>query len=156
MNAGLILRPALESDKAPIWRLYEGALRHHIEVIWGWDDDWQQTNFDEAFERLSTRVVEVDGRLAGYIQVDIGTEEDYLSMLVLHPDARSRGLGADLLQTVQTESRREGRGLYLRVFRTNSAARRFYEREGWTLVADEGDFLVMRPYDASSDERRHA
>jgi GNAT superfamily N-acetyltransferase len=145
MHAGLTIRAALESDKAAIWCLYEGALRHHIEIIWGWDTAWQEANFNQAFARLSTRVVEVDRCLAGYIQVDPGSEEDYLSMLILHPGARLQGLGARLLSTIQSESRREGRGLYLRVFRTNAAARRFYEREGWSVVADEGDFLVMRP-----------
>ena len=66
-------------------------------------------------------------------------------MLVLDPGFRSGGVGAHLLAVVQADSRRAGRGIYLRVFRTNAAARRFYEREGWTLVGDEGDFLVMRP-----------
>jgi ribosomal protein S18 acetylase RimI-like enzyme len=126
MHAVLTIRAALESDKAAIWRLYEDALRHHIEVIWGWDTAWQEEYFDKAFARLATRVVEVDGCFAGYVQVDPGSEEDYLSMLVLHPDARSRGLGAQLLSAIQAESRRAGRGLYLRVFRTNHAARRFY------------------------------
>jgi ribosomal protein S18 acetylase RimI-like enzyme len=145
MNAGLILRAALESDKAPIRLLYEAALRHHIEAIWGWDTAWQDEHFDKAYASLSTRVVEVDGRFAGYVQVGLGLEEDYLSMLILHPDARCQGLGARLLSAIRSGSQREGRGLYLRVFRTNAAARRFYEREGWAVVADEGDFLLMRP-----------
>jgi len=34
-------RPALASDKPLIWRLYEAALRPHIEIIWGWDAAWQ-------------------------------------------------------------------------------------------------------------------
>ena len=34
-------RPALASDKLVIWRLYEAALRPHIEIIWGWDAAWQ-------------------------------------------------------------------------------------------------------------------
>jgi ribosomal protein S18 acetylase RimI-like enzyme len=145
MNAGLLTRAALAGDKPQVWRLYEEALRQHIETIWGWDPAWQQDYFDKAFVRLSTRVVEVDGCFAGYVQVDTGSQEDYLSMLILHPGARSQGLGARLLSAIQSDSPREGRGLYLRVFRTNAAARRFYEREGWAVVADEGDFLVMRP-----------
>jgi ribosomal protein S18 acetylase RimI-like enzyme len=115
MHSALTIRPARESDKAPIWRLYEDALRHHIEVIWGWDTAWQEANFDQAFMRMSTRVIDMGGRIAGYVQVDTGAEEDYLSMLILHPDARCRGLGAHLLSTIRAESRREGRGLYLRV-----------------------------------------
>ena len=138
-------RPAQDSDKPGIWHLYEHALRHHIEAIWGWDDAWQADYFDQAFTTLTTRVVEVDGKFAGYLQVDAGEVDDYLSMLVLAPAYRSLGVGAQLLSEIRADSRRKGRGLYLRVFRTNGAAKRFYEREGWTLVANEGDFLVMRP-----------
>jgi ribosomal protein S18 acetylase RimI-like enzyme len=138
-------RPALDSDKPGIWRLYEEALRHHIEAIWGWDGAWQADYFDQAFISLQTRMVEVDGQFAGYMQVDAGEVDDYLSMLVLAPAYRSLGVGARLLSETLADSRSKARGLYLRVFRTNSAAKRFYEREGWTLVADEGNFLVMRP-----------
>ena len=145
MTRSVITLPAEAADKPRIRQLYEAALRHHIEIIWGWDDDWQQAYFDQAFVHLSTRVIEVDGCFAGYLQVDHGGDEDYLSMLVLDPGFRLGGVGARLLAAVQAESRRAGRGIYLRVFRTNAAARRFYEREGWTLVGDEGDFLVMRP-----------
>lgn len=141
-------RPALDSDKPASWRLYEDALRHHIETIWGWDGTWQTDYFDQAFTSLTTRVIEVDGQFAGYSQVDGGEVDDYLSMLVLAPAYRSLGVGARLLSDILADSRSKSRGLYLRVFRTNSAAKRFYEREGWTLVADEGDFLMMRPSDA--------
>jgi ribosomal protein S18 acetylase RimI-like enzyme len=138
-------RPALDSDKPGIWRLYEEALRHHIEAIWGWDGAWQATYFDQAYISLQTRVVEVDGQFAGYSQVNAGEVDDYLSMLVLAPAYRSLGVGAQLLSTIQADSRSKARGLYLRVFRTNANARRFYERNGWALVADEGNFIVMRP-----------
>jgi len=141
-------RPALEGDKPAIWRLYEEALRHHIETIWGWDDAWQTNNFDQAFNAMQTRVVEVDGQFAGYVQVNAGEVDDYLSMLILAPAYRSLGVGAQLLSTIQADSRSKQRGLYLRVFRTNHSARRFYERAGWEVVADEGDFLMMLPADA--------
>jgi ribosomal protein S18 acetylase RimI-like enzyme len=141
-------RPALPSDKPAIWQLYQSALRGHIEAIWGWDDAWQADYFDKAYTGLSTRVVEVDGQFAGYVQVDGGEVDDYLSMLVLLPAFRSHGAGAHLLGSILAAARGDGRGLYLRVFRTNGAAKRFYEREGWAVVADEGDFLMMRPSDA--------
>jgi len=138
-------RLARGEDKAGIWQLYEEALRPHIETIWGWDEDWQRANFDQALRDMATRVVEVDGRFAGYVQVKAEPGEDYLSMLILRPAFRSLGLGARLLASLLARSRGAGRGLSLRVFRTNASARRFYERQGWHVVADEGSFLLMRP-----------
>ena len=144
-GSNVSIRLARASDKSTIWCVYEEALRRHIEVIWGWDDGWQTSYFDKAFNTTFTRVVEVDGRFAGYFQVDTGEVDDYRRMLVLRTDYRSLGVGARLLSTVLAESHSNGRGLYLRVFRTNVSARRFYEREGWSVVADEGNFLLMRP-----------
>ncbi len=70
---------------------------------------------------MQTRVVEVDGQFAGYLQVAPGEVDDYLSMLILAPAYRSLGVGAQLLSTIQADSRSKARGLYLRVFRTNAS-----------------------------------
>ena len=141
----LFTRPALAADKPALWQLYESALRPHIEAIWGWEDGWQAADFDTAFAAASTSVVEVDGNLAGYVQLKAGAADDYLSMLILAPGYRSSGIGARLLADVVDAGSRAGRALSLRVFRTNLAAKRFYEREGWVVAADQGDFFLMRP-----------
>jgi ribosomal protein S18 acetylase RimI-like enzyme len=137
-------RTALADEKPAIWRLYESAMKHHIEAIWGWDAAWQIADFDKAFAASSTYVVEVDGRFAGYVQVDIGPVENYLRMIVLVSECRSTGIGARLLAEILHISRHGGRNLHLRVFRTNLAAKRFYEREGWSVAGDDGDFFLMR------------
>lgn len=137
-------RVALAFDKPVLWRLYESAMRPHIEAIWGWDGGWQTAHFDNGFAASSTCVVEVDGNVAGYVQLDAGESEDYLRMLILAPGYRSSGIGAILLANIAGASSRAGRTLFLRVFRTNPAAKRFYEREGWFAAADEGDFFLMR------------
>lgn len=119
-------------------------MKHHIDVIWGWAPDWQEADFDKAFSTATTYIVEIDGAFCGYIQLDLGAAENYLRMIVLAPECRSLGIGAKLLADILRGSRDDGRNLYLRVFRTNMAAKRFYEREGWCVTADEGDFILMR------------
>ena len=119
-------------------------MKHHIDAIWGWDRDWQVTYFDKAFSTTTTCIVEIDGAFSGYVQLDLGPAENYLGMIILAPECRSLGIGAKLLADILRVSRRERRNLYLRVFRTNMAAKRFYEREGWFVAADEGDFILMR------------
>lgn len=138
-------RAALAAEKLAIWRLYESALRHHIEEIWGWDAAWQTADFDKAFSTSSTYIVEVDGKFAGYVQLDLGAVENYLRMIILQPGFRSSGIGARLLAQIVRVGRQHGRDLRLRVFRTNAAAKRFYQREGWFVAADDGDFLQMKP-----------
>jgi ribosomal protein S18 acetylase RimI-like enzyme len=64
-------------------------------------------------------------------------------MLVLMPHVRSQGIGAKLVAEINRLSHQAGYRLGLRVFRTNGAAKRFYEREGWRVETEDDTFFVM-------------
>ena len=136
-------RAAHADDKSQVWAFYEAAMRPHIDLIWGWDIAWQLAHFDEAYAVAATYIIDVDGVRAGYIQLDLGDTANYLRMLVIAPAFQSRGVGATLLTELLRVSGGHGRALSLRVFRTNGAAKRFYEREGWYVAEDQGDFILM-------------
>jgi ribosomal protein S18 acetylase RimI-like enzyme len=76
-------------------------------------------------------VAELHGRIAGFAALCGGR----LDHLYLTPDAQNRGVGSALLGHAK-QARPHGLDLY--VFQRNTGARRFYERHGFTLVA-EGD-----------------
>ncbi|MDQ1921107.1 GNAT family N-acetyltransferase [Massilia pseudoviolaceinigra] len=139
-------RLACTTEKDTIWTLYESALRAYIESLWGWDPVWQRDYFSKAYVASATYIVELDTKLCGFIQLDIDDTGVYLRMLVLTPTVRSMGIGASLLQEILRCTHRSGRPLHLRVFRVNSAAKRFYEREGWVVeAADEAFFTMTHP-----------
>jgi GNAT superfamily N-acetyltransferase len=139
----LATRLAQPEDRDAIWALYQTAMRSHIEAIWGWDEQWQIADFDQAFSAAASYVVEVGGEFAGYFQLDLSAEAIYLRLLVLKPGFQSQGLGARLLADIVHMSQQSRRRLSLRVFRVNGAARRFYEREGWTVESEDDAFFVM-------------
>lgn len=136
-------RIANEDDKVHVWTLYQSALKPHIESIWGWDEAWQVAYFEKAFSTSATYVLEAGSEIAGYIQLDINNREIYLAMLVLAPNVRSKGIGAKLLAEISRLAHQAGRTMHLRVFRVNGAAKRFYEREGWRVKAEEDAFFLM-------------
>jgi ribosomal protein S18 acetylase RimI-like enzyme len=70
-----------------------------------------------------------DGRILGFAAV-LGSE---LTHLYVEPGAQGRGIGTALL--VHAQARRPD-GLELWVFQQNHAARRLYERHGFTLVRE--------------------
>ena len=78
------------------------------------------------------------GRILGFAALS-GSE---LTQLYVEPDAHRRGIGTALL--VHAQARRAD-GLELWVFQQNEAARRLYERHGFTLV---------RETDGSGNEER--
>lgn len=138
-----VTRLAHAGDKAGIWHLYQAAMKPHIESIWGWDQDWQSADFDQAFSSSASYVVEVGGEFAGYFQLDLKPGDIYLRMLVLAPAFRSKGLGARLLANLCHMSVQSRRRLSLRVCRVNGEAKRFYEREGWTVESEDDLFWMM-------------
>lgn len=72
-------------------------------------------------------VVEKGGRLIGFA----GLGKDLLGHLWVEPATQNRGVGTALLALAK--ERRPG-GFRLWVFQKNMGARRFYERQGLTLV----------------------
>lgn len=138
-------RVADGGDRAAVWALYETALRGHIEAIWGWEASWQQADFARAFATSATLMIERDGVVCGYCQLDLHAPVVYLRMLVLAPEARSQGIGAALLRAILQRTRAAGRSLRLRVFKVNEAAQRFYAREGWLAESSDDVAIYLRP-----------
>lgn len=139
----IVARPAVPDEMPVLRRLYEQAMKAYIETIWGWDRDWQDQDFATAYTTSASYVIELDSILSGYFQVDPDEDRDYLRMLILKPEARSLGVGAKVLAEILNISRGSGRRLELRVFRINTAARRFYEREGWVVSGEDEVFLRL-------------
>ena len=101
-------------------------------------------------------VAEVDGRVAGYARLlhmlPLVEAAHVLTVagLAVAPDLQGRGVGHALLAGAEEQARRSGaRKLAIRVLATNPAARRLYERYGFTVEGVlVGEFLIEgRPVD---------
>lgn len=136
-------RAALPQDRDAIRQLYEQAMRDHIETLWGWEQSWQDNDFNNAFQSSLTYVLESGATLLGYFQIDQNEKHDHLRMLILKPSARSEGVGAKVLSQILEITHDNGKTLLLRVFKSNVNAKRFYEREGWAVLAEEDSFFLM-------------
>lgn len=66
---------------------------------------------------------------------------DVAKMLV-HPDARGRGIGAALLARAEAEALTRGRWLGVLDTVTDSAGYRLYERGGWTRAGEIPDYAL--------------
>ncbi len=110
-------------------------------------------NFDPKCERCW--IAEQDANIIGSVMlVKKTTSIAKLRLLYVEPTARGLGLGRRLVQECIAFARESG---YRKItLWTNSmllAARRIYQREGFSLVSTDGDFetweLILRPIKAS-------
>jgi ribosomal protein S18 acetylase RimI-like enzyme len=128
-RARVRVRPARESDLAEME--WEGEFTHFREV-------YRQTYARSLEGRTLMWVAELPGiGLVGqvFVQLD-GRRPAYVHGFRVRPEFRNQGLGADLMDVLESDLAQRGvRRVTLNVVETNAGARRFYERRGYRAVA---------------------
>lgn len=99
-------------------------------------------------ERALLVAEDESGRILGTVQViwDLPENQPHradLAKMLVHRDARGRGLGAALLQAAEESARAEGKTLLVLDTVTGSAGYRLYERGGWTRVGEIPNYALM-------------
>lgn len=91
-----------------------------------------------VFDHL-TLVAEQDGVIHGFVIVYANPKATRwrLDYIAAHPLDAPKGTGFRLLQEAEIVSRKMGaKALFLAVRRNNVHAQRFYERAGWSIIAE--------------------
>ena len=136
------LRPSSDDDRPFLEHLY-GSVRADELAPTGWPDEakraflasqfeFQQTHYRTAFEGADFWVVEQDGAAIGRFYVDRTTPTLHIVEISLLPEWRGRGIGSALIALLQDEVHAgRAKAVVLSVERTNTGARRLYERLGF-------------------------
>jgi len=138
----VVLRAAHPDDVEVVAALKERVLRRDLEPLVGWDPDRSRARVVEHFSPDHTRMILLDGEVAGTITLRPDGEESWLEMFYLDEQHQGRGIGSAVLRAVLAEVPAE-RPLRLQVL-VGSAARRLYERHGFIAEHDDGIDVWMR------------
>ena len=115
---------------------------------------WSERFFRQELQVECARslLVQLDGRIVGYILFWLLPGEIDIHNVAVHPDFRRRGLGRHLLEQVITEARsRASTRITLEVRKSNLPAQKLYESMGFAYngirknyYSDDGeDALLM-------------
>ena len=144
LNERLHLRPTTASEQTALFEIHQAVYRAHIEQLWGWDLDWQQQNFAREFAAATPCVIEVDGHLAGYLQIQEEDRRIYVQNIVISGQFQGQGIGSSLLRDLQTRAAARQIAVELGVFKTNPAAQRLYARLGFRQIGETSTHIEMR------------
>ena len=125
----------------------------HLEQVCFPNDAWPLWDLIGilSFPNVVRMKAMVDGRLVGFIGVDIREKENtaWIATVGVLPEYRGRGIGRMLLETSERQLKGIGQ-VRLSVRMSNEAAIRLYERQGYRRVgvwnryySDGEDGLVM-------------
>ncbi len=139
----VLIRKARREDVKALADLHKGeGWCYDDEVVLG--DYW-----DDAFDKESIIVAEMDGRVVGTIELAKAYKGRFgyfgvLRRFVVHPGCRGSGIGRRLISYALTEAKRIGcNALELSVDPRNERASRFYERLGFK--DDRTEKIMVKP-----------
>ncbi|MDQ0909751.1 GNAT superfamily N-acetyltransferase [Streptomyces canus] len=138
------LRPAHPADVEPIAELRAVVMRPDLERLGRFDEHRVRQRFRDSFVPAHTSVVLAEGRFAGCVALRPAVDAHWLEHFFLDPALQGRGLGSAVLRSLLARTDADGQLVRLNVLR-GSAARRLYERHGFTVeTEDPVDVFMMR------------
>jgi putative acetyltransferase len=133
------LRPYRPDDAPALLALFRDTIRrvnsrdYGPEQVRAWaSDDIDPVGWASRFEGRFVVVAEDAGRPAGFAELEANGHVD---RVYVSADHQGQGVGRALLTAVIDEARR--RGLARLFLEASITARRFFEREGFTLLAPQ-------------------
>ena len=135
--AGVTIRRAREEDEEAVGRVHRGAIRelcrtHYTgEQIEAWSGPRPQGHFGEVIRAKEFYVAEEGGEVVGF--GSLNAEACEVDAVYVAPAAAGRGVGTELLRTLEGRARELG----LKRLRVDASlnAVGFYERAGYELQA---------------------
>jgi GNAT superfamily N-acetyltransferase len=109
---------------------------------------WRRVADGVAAGERALLIAEDDVGIVGTVHLMLALPENQphradLTKMLVHPQARRRGLGAALMVAAEEMARDCGRSLLVLDTVTGSDAERLYARLGWTRVGEIPDFALL-------------
>ena len=123
--------------------LYLQTMRPYLQELGVWDEQQQRTSFAAQWKREEVRIISVDGKDVGWLQVAELPTEIRLQKFYVSPQYQRSGIGSEVLSNLLATWRSTGKKIVLRVLK-NNPARRLYERLGFSVIAEAGVTFRMR------------
>lgn len=138
------LRSAELADVDAIAELRATVLRPDLERLGRFDEHRVRQRLRDSFAPQHTSIILADGAFAGCVAVRPAEDGRWLEHFYLAPGLHGQGLGSAVLRTLLERIDADGVLVRLNVLQ-GSAARRLYERHGFTVeVQDPIDISMVR------------
>lgn len=143
--------PASEADFERLLDLRMRVMREHLERVLRFDPERARAMFRKSYAPATMQRIEVDGGLAGCVNVIPREDHVEIGYFYLEPAHQGRGLGRAVLDRILAE--RPDLPHRLGVLK-ESPAQRFYERAGFVRTGElDFDVLFERPADTRPPAR---
>ena len=128
------LRRATTSDYEFFYDVKKIVLKHYIESIWGWDEDFQRKFHTENYHLNNTFIIVVNNSDAGTLEVKEDEASIFISSLYILPRYQGKGIGTSIIANYIAKATKEIKRVELEVLQLNKGAQKLYSSLGFTLT----------------------
>ncbi|MCX4161011.1 MULTISPECIES: GNAT family N-acetyltransferase [Paraburkholderia] len=133
-------------DRQTLFALYKLSLYEYIDQTFGWDEDFQQDRFSKSYPDPEISLIVLGSATVGYFALRNEPDSLHLSLLLLQPESRNRGIGRTVMHTLMSRAAASGQPLTLSCFLSNRAAISFYQKLGFRAVTEDEYFITYRSH----------
>lgn len=147
---GWALRSANVADVEMIAELRAAVMRPDLERLGRFDEHRVRQRLRDSFSPQHTSIILADDAFAGCVTLRPAENGQWLEHFYLEPGIQGRGLGSAVLRALLERADADAVPVRLNVLQ-GSAARRLYERHGFT-VEDQDPidvYMVRQPHTGS-------
>jgi len=130
----LAFAPVAAADFDALLALRMAAMRPSLEALGRFDPERARERFEGQFHPAAMQWIESAGERVGLLTVHRREDPWYIQHLYIEPRAQGRGIGEQVLASVQAEAARAGVAVELEALK-GSDANRFYQRHGFKPIA---------------------
>ncbi|MES5819900.1 GNAT family N-acetyltransferase [Streptomyces sp. RG80] len=140
------LRPASATDVEAIVELRAVVMWPDLERLGRYDEHRVRQRLRDSFAPEHAWIIEVGGEFAGCVALRPAQDAHWLEHFFVAPRLQGSGVGSAVLRRLLERCDREGILVRLNVLQ-GSAARRLYERYGFTVESEDpvDVFMVRKP-----------
>jgi ribosomal protein S18 acetylase RimI-like enzyme len=136
-------RPAMENDVDFLYGLHVATMKEYVDLIWGWDEAYQESLFRRNYVRTHIQIIMWDGRDIGMISVEEREEDVFLRAIEIHPDYQSQGIGTAIITRIIADGVDKMKPIFLQVLKGNPALK-LYQRLGFAIVEETKTHYRMK------------
>ncbi|WP_069765843.1 GNAT family N-acetyltransferase [Streptomyces sp. LUP47B] len=138
------LRAATPADTEVIVELRAVVLRPDLERLGRFDEHRVRQRFRDAFVERHMSIIMAEERFAGCVALRPAADGHWLEHFFIAPELQGHGLGSAVLRSLLARTDADGEPVRLNVLQ-GSAARRLYERHGFTVESEDAvDVFMVR------------
>ena len=137
------IRNASQDDYEAAYIIKKDALQSYVEKTWGWNEEFQRNYHEKHFEPKNLKIIEVENKPIGSLQVINEKNNIFLSELFIMQKYQSKKIGSTIINDYIKNANMEKNTVKLQVLRSNGRAVQLYKKLGFETYEEDNVYYKM-------------